>query len=402
METATVADKSKSAPKYRRRRRRKSEDTAFVEINGKRVPLGFYDTPESWEKYHRVLAEWESNGRRLPQTNTPDITICEIIVGFLSHCKARFGNRRPAYKYNSKFKRALLPVAELYDTMPAADFGPRAVLAIREAYIATGWTRMVVNERVQIIKAMIRWAVREELIPASVWHAVSTVEGLRAGESSAAEPRKIKPVSDADVEAVLPHVLPPVRAMIELQLVTGMRPGEACAMRSGDIDVTNDPWVYRPRTHKSERHGIDKEIFIGKRGQAILQPFLRPNLDEYIFRPDEAVVERQAERRRNRKTKLWASHIRHIESKRKGSPQRTPRPYYDTQSYRQAIHRACDKVGIDQWGPHQLRHSFATRIRKLHGVEAARICLGHQHLKTAEIYAERDAKVAASVARKHG
>ena len=68
---------------------------------------------------------------------------------------------------------------------------------------------------------------------------------------------------------------------------------------------------------------------------------------------------------------------------------------------RRFIVDAIERVSNDG-GRHGLRHSFATRIRKLHGAEAARICLGHQHLKTAEIYAERDAKVAASVARKHG
>jgi len=40
----------------------------------------------------------------------------------------------------------------------------------------------------------------------------------------------------------------------------------------------------------------------------------------------------------------------------------------------------------------------ATRIRKEYGVEAARIVLGHQHVKTTEIYGERDAAVAATVA----
>jgi integrase len=37
--------------------------------------------------------------------------------------------------------------------------------------------------------------------------------------------------------------------MIELQPLTGMRPGEACAMRVRDIDTTDKAWVYRPFQH---------------------------------------------------------------------------------------------------------------------------------------------------------
>ena len=38
--------------------RDKSSGRALVVLNGKRVWLGKYDTPESREKYHRVVAEW--------------------------------------------------------------------------------------------------------------------------------------------------------------------------------------------------------------------------------------------------------------------------------------------------------------------------------------------------------
>ncbi len=52
--------------------------------------------------------------------------------------------------------------------------------------------------------------------------------------------------------------------------------------------------------------------------------------------------------------------------------------------------------------PHQLRHNYATRIRKDFGLEAAQILLGHSKADVTQIYAERDMNRAATVAAKIG
>ena len=47
------------------------------------------------------------------------------------------------------------------------------------------------------------------------------------------------------VEATLPFLTHPVAAMVRLQMFTGMRPGEARAMRADEIDRSGDVWLYR-------------------------------------------------------------------------------------------------------------------------------------------------------------
>ncbi len=54
------------------------------------------------------------------------------------------------------------------------------------------------------------------------------------------------------------------------------------------------------------------------------------------------------------------------------------------------------------WHPHQLRHNFATDIRKVHGLEIAQILLGHAKADVTQIYAERDLHRAVDVARRIG
>jgi hypothetical protein len=54
------------------------------------------------------------------------------------------------------------------------------------------------------------------------------------------------------------------------------------------------------------------------------------------------------------------------------------------------------------WHPNQLRHNAATNLRKEHGVELARIILGHTTAFTTEIYAEADQAKAIAVMGKIG
>ncbi len=76
----------------------------------------------------------------------------------------------------------------------------------------------------------------------------------------------MRPVDRAAVELVLPHVARQVAAMIELQWLTGMRPQEVVQMRMAEIDRGGRVWLYRPREHKVEHHGMDRVIPIGPIG----------------------------------------------------------------------------------------------------------------------------------------
>jgi len=76
------------------------------------------------------------------------------------------------------------------------------------------------------------------------------------------------------VDATLPHLPIIVRAMAELQQATGMRPGELCIMRPGDIDRSADVWQYEPSQHKTQNREQSRTVYIGPRAQQILRPYL--------------------------------------------------------------------------------------------------------------------------------
>jgi integrase len=188
--------------------------------------------------------------------------------------------------------------------------------------------------------------------------------------------------------------------MVRIQRLTSARPGEVCSMSPGDIDCSGDVWVYRPSEHKTEHFEKDRLIAIGPRAQAILKPYLDRPDQEFCFSPQESEKQRRSKVRENRTTPLSCGN--RVGTNRVAHPRRRASNRYRTASYRRAIHRVCEKHGIEKWSPNRIRHTASTEIRKRFGIDAARAVDGHGSTKTTEIYAEVDLGKAVEVMRQVG
>jgi integrase len=408
----------------------KASGQAVVRIDGKDHYLGKYATPESEAEYNRLIGEWFASGRCLPKPGASGgLTVNELILAYWGHAEQHY--RRPDGEPSDELhciRSAMRPLKELYGHTAATDFGPLALKAVRQKMVETRgptgrlWSRRFVNASVGRIKAMFKWGVENELVPAAVHQALLSVRGLQKGRSGARETDRVKPVPEAYVDAVLPFVTPPVRAMIDLQLLTGMRPGEVVLLRAIDIDMTGKVWLYRPKEHKTAWRGHDRVIALGPRAQEIVRQHLKPNVEAYLFSPRDAMEAHWAERRRRRTTKVQPSQV----CRRKVRPKRQPGERYTVDSYRAAVQRgieaanraalcdACKVPGVEelcdacrarqlpQWHPHQLRHTKATEIRREAGLDAARAVLGHRSPAITEVYAELDVGRAAEVMERLG
>jgi integrase len=370
----------------------KPSGQAIVSLSGRSIYLGTHDTKASRTEYDRVVAEWLANGRRtvIPSAiDTGGPTVSELILDYWSFAKGHYRRDGRETRELDNIRDALRPVRELYGHTLASQFGPLALKAVRQTLIGFGLARSTINFRVSKIRRAFKWAAENELLSPEVYRGLMTVAGLRHGRDGVRDTEPVKTVLAAHVAAVLPHVSKPVRAMIELQELTGMRPGEVASMRGVDIDTSGDIWVYRPASHKTQGHGHERLILLGPLSQAVLTPWLVADRGAFLFSPAAAVAARNAERRRNRKTPLTPSQAGRRPKK---NPKRSPRSQYDKNAYGQAIARACEKAGVPHWHPNQLRHNAATRIRQKYGIEAARQVLGHRSAAVTEVYAEADLK----------
>lgn len=401
--------KENAVPAYRLH---KQSGQAIVTLGGRDFLLGTYHSSSSKAEYNRRIAEWIANGRMLPRAKA-DLTISELVDAFRLHAERYYV--RPDGRQTTEvgnYRQALRPLRSLYGPTRAAEFGPLALDAVRNRMIELGRCRRYINSQIARIKLLFKWGASQELVPASVHQTLATVAGLRCGRTDAIESEPIRPVPDDVVNATLEHLGPTLRAMVQIQRLTGARPGEICAMRMGDVERTGEIWTYRPAIHKTRRFGHERMIYIGKRGQAVLQPFtVKKDPFAPVFCPADSMAEMRQRRSEYRKTSLSCGNI--VGSNRRRHPKRQPGDLFSVDSYRRAIARATDAadkwakggrvVGNDErivprWHPHQLRHSSATAIRQQFGLEAAQHVLGHKTLAITQIYAEKNADIAKHVA----
>ena len=94
--------------------------------------------------------------------------------------------------------------------------------------------------------------------------------------------------------------------MVQLQWHTGMRPGEVRIMRTIDMDTSGRIWEYRPSQYKGIHLESDHErvVALGPKAQQILAPWLRTDLEAFLFQPAEAYAEYLAARSAARTTPL--------------------------------------------------------------------------------------------------
>ena len=186
-------------------------------------------------------------------------------------------------------------------------------------------------------------------------------------------------------------------------------------MRLCEIDRSGDTWCYSPSSHKTEHHGKARVVFLGPRAQVVLRTFMNGDPEAYLFNPRDAVEEHHRARRLNRRTPMTPSQSMR---KRKIAPARVSDARYTRRSYAVAIARACDRAfpsaahlseedkkrwrKVHRWTPNQLRHTAATALRRVFGIEAARVVLGHTSSLVTEIYAALDQSKAAEIMSKVG
>lgn len=408
---------SGSVPKYRKHK----SGQARVTINGRDYYLGPWKSKASIAEYDRVIAEYLASNRS-PNfgLSCEELSIAMIMVDYLRHSRSYYGSEKTSELH--RIKPALKPLKEFYASAPATSFGPEQFKAVRQSMIESGLTRPGINSRMKRIVRMFKWAAAEGKLPPSIHEALRLIAPLKKGRTEAPETDPILPIEQSIVDATLKELPPILADMARVQLLTGCRPGEVCQLTPGCLDRTGDVWIANVAEHKTDWHGHARTLFVGPKAQSILLRYLDREADAFMFRPIEVVEQLRAERAAKRATPPSCGNRRGRKNDRGGlkgkKAAKSPGECYTTESYRRAIHNACDKAfpppadfseeetkkwkSDHRWSPNRLRHTRGTDIRKQFGLESAQVMLGHKNADVTQVYAERDIAKGIEVARKVG
>lgn len=374
----------------------KATGQAVVTLSGKDFYLGKFDSEESKAAYRRIIGEYLASHRSpIFGEKLGSLTMAQIAVAFVSHAEGYYGKKS---KELTNFKIALKPIAELYADLPASRFSPVEFKACREWWLRDPvLSRQYINKLMKRIVQIVKWAVSEGKVPVEVHSTLKCVGPLKRGRTTAIERDPVKPVDDQVVDATVACLHPVVADMVQVQRLTGARPGEICFLTPSMIDRSGEVWLINLKEHKTAHRGKSRVIAVGPKAQSILAKYLFREGDAFCFSPKEA------EAKRKRPMVVCGKELR---------------DHYDTATYGRAIKRACIKAfpapenateaakkiwdKTHAWAPNQLRHARATEIRKSDGLEAASVTLGHSGMKITEVYAEQNLALAIDVARRLG
>ena len=331
---------------------------------GGRVPVAGKETDTMDNTIGRV---W---GR---EDDVAPIFVDELCDRYAEHCSVYYRDKDGRETSEVGCARcAFYSLRELYGARLIGDLRHRDIVAWRKHLEHSGICRKTVNQRLLIFRRMMRWALDEDLVSAMDVAELTQVQPLKRNRSAAPETTPIMPADDAAIAATLPELPPSTADMVRVHRLTGMRPGEICAMRWSDIDQSATPWIYRPEHHKNEWRGHPRVVCIGPRAREVLSRHRDAAADAPIFSPVAAEAERFAAMRA-------AAHAPSRYDRRNADPakRRKLNSRWDVCAYTRTIRKACRRAGIAPWAANRLRHSFATEVRRSFGLAACRAVLGH-------------------------
>ena len=194
-------------PRYRRQKRTKGNDRAFVEFDHTRHYLGIYGSPESREQYARLIAEWGTTGCKIPE-EINDITVIELLAHFWKYAQTYYCRADCTITQEvDNYRQAMRPIKELYGHTLAKDFGPRALRTVRQTMIDRNLARTNINKMVSRVRRIFKWGTEYELVRPEVYYGLQAVAGLKRGRSKARETEPVKPVPEEHIDAIKPNSL---------------------------------------------------------------------------------------------------------------------------------------------------------------------------------------------------
>jgi len=303
-------------------------------IGGKRVVFRAGSEREVMQK----IAAYQERAERGP-------TFEEVAGEWWAYKQPRLSpNTVPGYRL--AMERAI----DRFGDKPAKEITPSMVKAYLDALAHRGYARRTVSQHLIVLREICAWACENYDAASNPAALVKLPDGLRKG-------KRTMP-TQAQIDAIKASVGSKDGLFLYFLMYTGLRLGEALALRWEDIDAAgsmihvqrslyfagqNQGQLKQPKTEAGTR-----SVLYMERLKAVLEPH-RGAAGAYVFGGDRPM---------------------------------TKRGYY-------CLLDRCRKAGIDVT-PHQLRHAFATLCFEA-GIpeKTAQGMLGHAQLSTTmDIYAE--------------
>lgn len=301
-----------------------------------------------------------------------NITIEEIVNLYLAERADYYdaGDGNGPTRHLQNIKSALKPFVQQLGDRPLCDLDAPLLASLRDRWVAEAkLVRSSINRRLEYITKLVKWCIERGYSTPEQLIGLTTVERIRRNRYGARDNAPIRSADRDDVLAVIDALPKPLRDMMEMMQLTGMRPGEVRRMKMADLRRLTHKgkpvFKYTLKDHKMAHLGKRRRVFLAGRAFVLTVDRISTLVGETLFDPE---------------TEGYLF-----------SPGNDGKKPYAESSVPQAIRRVRKKLGINRWTPNQLRHGFATKT-KSDGMQLELISdlLGHANPTTTLIYIDDD------------
>ena len=298
------------------------------------------------------------------------VPLRELVEAYLTK------RRRPVGKSDKgNIKKAFAFLAELFPDADTATFDGEALedfqcFLIRKKNLkGEPYCRKYLNKLIGFVRDVFKWGATKKLVSYARANELKLVPAIQYGEALHENPDREAASPEAIIATIRHTKEQQIIDMVILQVLTGMRSGELCNSKAGEIKRKPgmDVWLFEPYHHKNKWKGKKRSIALGTEEQTILEKYLRGKKDgESLF------------------CNLYRYKNKAI------SPEK----------YAEHIRKTQKKHGLERFTPYQLRHANGTWISEVLGRDHARAQLGHSSEQMTERYDHADAKKQMAVIEK--
>ena len=417
----------------------RAKNLAYVLLDGQRHYLGPWGSSHADAAYLKLVRKMAPTLKadQIPRgthlglpTRSERPTIEVTTVGHLMHAYRLWALEY--YRKNDAPTHAALNVRRVAALVDELDEGGTPLIHADAAWLRSfraklcalgNLSRGTVNEYVSIIVRAFGFGAEHHFVRREQHLDLQSLPALRKGRPPApgiAAPkdhRPIEPPSRSSVRRIRRHLGLDVRIMLDLQLLTGMRPNEVCGMRPCHLrrgPNANVLLYICPASHNKTDHVEDshaKHIWLGPRCIKLLKMLWPKGEDEPFFSPARSEARRRELLAANRSTPHYPSHSKTARTGRRREAGILPQSLgemYTASTYRKACVRAGERLlaadvaaGVrpaerfQPFTPYQIRHLRGTIIAEREGLKVARDVLGHKNIQTTLRYVKtRDARLA--------
>jgi integrase len=218
-----------------------------------------YAHKHEWHTVAGTKADAEALERKLQtklgaRTYIPKVermTLEQVAAAFMKECRARNRRTSTILNYKSILDRHVLPAFGLREVGMLQKKDVRTWLADK---LEAGASTELVNRVIRVLKAVLFYAMTDlEVLDRNVMLRFRPFQGINPKQVSDRRARR-GAYTESEVQALLAAARPQDRALIGTLCLTGMRPGEAYALRWSDLDLVSGSarigrsWDHRSRT----------------------------------------------------------------------------------------------------------------------------------------------------------